>query len=190
MRFKINIIKKKTIKEAESVQATGLYDEDPLGLVDTPMPDVSPTTGVEDTATEVAMNALSTIPATSTYTAPDTTAPSDTSVVSAPASSTPTTPEIDIDHADHADHDHSGELVEISVIEGINIKTSRNRQYGTVEMRDYLKSLANVGGGNYYIGDISSEHGGEISGHVSHQSGIDADIIITTTGDGQAVKVK
>ena len=193
MRFKINIIKKKTIKEAESVQATGLYDEDPLGLVDTPMPDVSPTTGVEGGAVAKAMEAPSTIPATSTYTAPDTTAPSDTSVVSAPASSTPTTPEIDIDHADHADHtdhDHSDGLVEISEIEGINIKTSRNRQYGTVEMRDYLKSLANVGGGNYYIGDISSEHGGEISGHVSHQSGIDADISIPTTGDGQAVSVR
>ena len=52
----------------------------------------------------------------------------------------------------------------------------RGRNYGTTHMRDYIRSLSNVAGGNWHIEDISRRGGGKLGRHVSHQTGIDADI--------------
>jgi hypothetical protein len=185
MKFKINIIKKRVrvLKEATSTSARGLYNEDPLGLVDDLYPDIKastePSPGIDygdpvAAAAAIAPNppapavvpavAPAVVPAVVPAVAPETTAPATTA-------------------------DRTKGLVNINQVEGLNIRTSRNRQYGTAEMRDYLKSLGNVAGGNYYVGDLSSEHGGKLGGHKSHQSGIDADISIPTTGDGHGVNV-
>ena len=62
------------------------------------------------------------------------------------------------------------------------MRLSRNRNWGHPEMIDYIKSLSakasNLPGWNgLYVGDISQPRGGPmLSGHRSHQMGIDADI--------------
>ena len=182
MKFKINITKKRLLKEAVSTMARGLYDEDPLGLVNDPFPDIKastePTPGIEYPLPDDIRGTSTPITATTTTTTTPTTTPT--------AAVAPVTTPVPATDVDHTDHDHTEGLVNINQIEGLNIKNN-NRQYGTVAMRDYLSSLGNVAGGNYYVEDISSEHGGHLGGHLSHQSGIDADISIPTTGDGHSI---
>ncbi len=62
------------------------------------------------------------------------------------------------------------------------MRLSRNRNWGHPELIDLLKSLsrtaaAQEGWNGLYIGDMSQPRGGPMrTGHVSHQSGLDADI--------------
>lgn len=62
------------------------------------------------------------------------------------------------------------------------MRLSRNRNWGHPELIDYLTSLsrkaaAQPGWAGLYIGDLSQPRGGPmLSGHRSHQSGLDADI--------------
>ncbi|RYH10918.1 penicillin-insensitive murein endopeptidase [Tropicimonas sp. IMCC6043] len=61
------------------------------------------------------------------------------------------------------------------------MRLSRNRNWGQPEMIDFLKDLsayaATVGWKGLYIGDIGQPRGGPmVSGHASHQIGLDADI--------------
>ena len=56
--------------------------------------------------------------------------------------------------------------------------------YGTEEMQDKLKGLQHVGGGDWWVGDISLKSGGDIKGHGTHEKGTVADIALPTTGGG------
>lgn len=61
------------------------------------------------------------------------------------------------------------------------MRLSRNRNWGHPEMIRYLQELSveatRLGWGGLYIGDISQPRGGPmLSGHASHQIGLDADI--------------
>lgn len=62
------------------------------------------------------------------------------------------------------------------------MRLSRNRNWGQPIMVDYLKTLSrrvvrDAGWNGLYIGDISQPRGGPmLSGHASHQIGLDADI--------------
>jgi penicillin-insensitive murein endopeptidase len=61
------------------------------------------------------------------------------------------------------------------------MRLSRNRNYGQPVMIDFLQELSvaatQVGWRGLYIGDISQPRGGPmVSGHASHQIGLDADI--------------
>ena len=62
------------------------------------------------------------------------------------------------------------------------MRLSRNRNWGHPEMIDFLKRLsvkaaAQPGWAGLYIGDISQPRGGPmLSGHQSHQMGLDADV--------------
>lgn len=62
------------------------------------------------------------------------------------------------------------------------MRLSRNRNWGHPEMIDYLEGLsaqvaANTSWAGLYIGDISQPRGGPmLTGHASHQIGLDADI--------------
>ena len=61
------------------------------------------------------------------------------------------------------------------------MRTSRNRNWGHPEMIDYLEDLATtaqgIGWRGLYVGDIAQPRGGPSpSGHLSHQTGLDADI--------------
>lgn len=61
------------------------------------------------------------------------------------------------------------------------MRTSRNRNWGHPEMIDYLADLAaaaqEIGWRGIYVGDIAQPRGGPSpSGHLSHQTGLDADI--------------
>ena len=62
------------------------------------------------------------------------------------------------------------------------MRLSRNRNWGHPEMIDFLKKLSakaaqQPGWDGIYIGDISQPRGGPmLSGHASHQMGLDADI--------------
>ncbi len=64
------------------------------------------------------------------------------------------------------------------------MRLSRNRNWGQPEMVDYIIDLSEAatraGWRGLYVGDISQPRGGpSISGHVSHQTGLDADIWFT-----------
>ncbi|MCB1388926.1 MAG: penicillin-insensitive murein endopeptidase [Rhodobacteraceae bacterium] len=61
------------------------------------------------------------------------------------------------------------------------MRTSRNRNWGHPEMISYLEDLSRAvqawGWRGIYVGDISQPRGGPSpSGHLSHQTGLDADI--------------
>lgn len=61
------------------------------------------------------------------------------------------------------------------------MRLSRNRNWGHPEMIDYLEDLAAAAQGfgwqGIYVGDISQPRGGPSpSGHLSHQTGLDADV--------------
>ncbi|GIT92589.1 penicillin-insensitive murein endopeptidase [Jannaschia pagri] len=60
------------------------------------------------------------------------------------------------------------------------MRLSRNRNWGHPEMVDLVQDLARhmdrIGWGGIYVGDLSAPRGGPISGHASHQIGLDADI--------------
>ena len=62
------------------------------------------------------------------------------------------------------------------------MRLSRNRNWGHTELIDYLQTLstnvaANTSWPGLYIGDLSQPRGGPmLTGHASHQIGIDADI--------------
>ena len=61
------------------------------------------------------------------------------------------------------------------------MRLSRNRNWSHPQTIDFLKKLSAVaaaqpGWEGLYIGDLSQPRGGPVSGHVSHQSGLDADI--------------
>lgn len=64
------------------------------------------------------------------------------------------------------------------------MRLSRNRNWGQPEMVDYIVDLSEAatraGWRGLYVGDLSQPRGGpSISGHVSHQTGLDADIWYT-----------
>src|SRR4029077_20127472 len=65
------------------------------------------------------------------------------------------------------------------------MRLSRNRNWGTPELISLLKRLAakvpKVGGGSgLLVGDMSQPRGGPmITGHASHQVGLDADVWLT-----------
>ncbi|CTQ52332.1 Penicillin-insensitive murein endopeptidase precursor [Roseibium album] len=64
------------------------------------------------------------------------------------------------------------------------MRLSRNRNWGHPELIDYLKDLAtdapSVGWNGLLVGDLAQPRGGPmISGHASHQIGLDADIWLT-----------
>lgn len=69
------------------------------------------------------------------------------------------------------------------------MRLSRNRNWGHPEMIDFLKTLsakaaAQPGWDGLYIGDISQPRGGPmLSGHASHQMGLDADIWMLPPND-------
>ena len=69
------------------------------------------------------------------------------------------------------------------------MRLSRNRNWGHPETIDYIKKLSqlasNLSGWNgLYIGDISQPRGGPmLSGHVSHQIGLDVDIWLRRADD-------
>ena len=69
------------------------------------------------------------------------------------------------------------------------MRLSRNRNWGHPEMIDYLKTLSakaaqQPGWRGLYIGDISQPRGGPmLSGHASHQMGLDADIWMLPAND-------
>ena len=62
------------------------------------------------------------------------------------------------------------------------MRLSRNRNYGHPELLDYLQELSRFaatlpGWDGLYIGDMAQPRGGPmLTGHASHQSGLDADI--------------
>ena len=61
------------------------------------------------------------------------------------------------------------------------MRLSRNRNWGYPETIDFIKDLSKVaarqpGWKGLYIGDISQPRGGPVSGHRSHQLGLDMDI--------------
>ena len=61
------------------------------------------------------------------------------------------------------------------------MRLSRNRNWGYPETIDFIKDLSRVaarqpGWKGLYIGDISQPRGGPVSGHRSHQLGLDMDI--------------
>jgi penicillin-insensitive murein endopeptidase len=60
------------------------------------------------------------------------------------------------------------------------MRLSRNRNWGHPEMVDMVQQLGRhmdrIGWGGIYVGDLSAPRGGPISGHASHQIGLDADI--------------
>ncbi|MBG6161938.1 penicillin-insensitive murein endopeptidase [Labrenzia sp. EL_195] len=64
------------------------------------------------------------------------------------------------------------------------MRLSRNRNWGHPELIDYLKDLATdapkVGWNGLLVGDLAQPRGGPmLSGHASHQIGLDADIWLT-----------
>jgi penicillin-insensitive murein endopeptidase len=65
----------------------------------------------------------------------------------------------------------------------MHFNVERNRHYGTAGLITLLESAAaeirekRPEGERLQIGDIAAEHGGVVSGHVSHQNGLDADLI-------------
>jgi len=64
------------------------------------------------------------------------------------------------------------------------MRLSRNRNWGHPELIDYLKDLAadapKVGWNGLLVGDLAQPRGGPmLSGHASHQIGLDADIWLT-----------
>lgn len=64
------------------------------------------------------------------------------------------------------------------------MRLSRNRNWGQPELVDYIIDLSEAatrsGWRGLYVGDLSQPRGGpSISGHVSHQTGLDADIWYT-----------
>jgi penicillin-insensitive murein endopeptidase len=64
------------------------------------------------------------------------------------------------------------------------MRLSRNRNWGQPELVDYLMDLSaavtQIGWKGLYIGDLGNPRGGPmISGHASHQMGLDADIWFT-----------
>jgi penicillin-insensitive murein endopeptidase len=69
------------------------------------------------------------------------------------------------------------------------MRTSRNRNWGTPRLLDYLERLASDaraldGWSGLLIGDMSQPRGGPmLSGHTSHQVGLDADIWLTPMPD-------
>jgi murein endopeptidase len=78
---------------------------------------------------------------------------------------------------------------------GVFVKQNRLRQYGTPHMQDYVRALANVGGGGWYVGDISQEGGGKLrytrrapSNHASHQTGTDIDLSLPTIDGGMSTR--
>ncbi len=61
------------------------------------------------------------------------------------------------------------------------MRLSRNRNWGHPEVIEFIKRLsetaaAQPGWEGLYVGDLSQPRGGPVSGHRSHQSGLDADI--------------
>lgn len=61
------------------------------------------------------------------------------------------------------------------------MRLSRNRDWGQPELIDYIESLSqqatSIGWRGLYIGDLAQARGGpSASGHLSHQTGLDADI--------------
>ena len=61
------------------------------------------------------------------------------------------------------------------------MRLSRNRNWGQPVLLDFVQDLSafaatQPGWEGLYVGDLSLPRGGPVSGHVSHQSGIDADI--------------
>jgi len=52
------------------------------------------------------------------------------------------------------------------------------RKWGSPLMKNYLESLRYVGDGNWYVQDIGKKGGGKISGHKSHQTGVNVDLSI------------
>lgn len=61
------------------------------------------------------------------------------------------------------------------------MRLSRNRNWGQPVLHDFIKDLSafaatQEGWEGLYVGDMSLPRGGPVSGHASHQSGIDVDI--------------
>ncbi len=61
------------------------------------------------------------------------------------------------------------------------MRLSRNRNWGHPELIDFVKGLSRFaatqeGWAGLYVGDLSLPRGGPVSGHRSHQIGLDADI--------------
>lgn len=79
-----------------------------------------------------------------------------------------------------------GELPETG---GVFVRGSRGREYGIPQMKELVDSLKDIGGGGWYIGDLSQEGGGDIVGHKSHESGVDADISLPTI-DGSGMSTQ
>ena len=68
------------------------------------------------------------------------------------------------------------------------MRLSRNRNWGHPETIDYLVDLSetarDLGWAGLYVGDISQPRGGPmLTGHASHQLGLDADIWLTPMPD-------
>jgi penicillin-insensitive murein endopeptidase len=69
------------------------------------------------------------------------------------------------------------------------MRTTRNRNWGTPRLLDYLERLASDaraldGWPGLLIGDMSQPRGGPmLTGHTSHQIGLDADIWLTPMPD-------
>jgi penicillin-insensitive murein endopeptidase len=65
----------------------------------------------------------------------------------------------------------------------IHLFHDRSRQYGSLGLIDIIQSAAqsflewDPTTERLQIGDISSQHGGQISGHASHQHGLDIDLV-------------
>tara|TARA_R110002110_G_scaffold380898_1_gene591739 strand:+ start:13 stop:762 length:750 start_codon:yes stop_codon:yes gene_type:complete len=68
-------------------------------------------------------------------------------------------------------------------------KRGNKRYFGTPQMKEVMRDLSDAAGGGWYIGDISQYGGGKISGHESHQAGIDADISLPLIGGGMSIKM-
>jgi hypothetical protein len=67
--------------------------------------------------------------------------------------------------------------------------TGKSGFYGTPHMKELIDSLKGIAGGGWYVGDVSLEHGGDISGHASHEAGVDADISLPTIDrDGMSTR--
>ncbi len=61
------------------------------------------------------------------------------------------------------------------------MRLSRNRNWGQPELVDFIQDLSRFaaslpGWQGIYVGDMSQPRGGPVSGHASHQVGLDADI--------------
>lgn len=61
-----------------------------------------------------------------------------------------------------------------------HMRRSRNAYHGHDHMIEFLRDIASdsysKGNGQLLVSDISAEHGGNLSGHASHQIGLDVDI--------------